>query len=169
MHWTIAVCPVCVCCIVRVVPMQAPRPRQGLPRYQMPEAVLELFRPRESLPYIPPPKKKKLRPMFGVSSYLDYLQRYQKETLDQQMEEQQATFETPAMRRERKRKQRRNQFLQAKQKLLEQYSPPTVPNATGDAQKTLFIARLVSIYIYIHSFRKPLEIMQCCRNPKQQN
>ncbi|EME26578.1 U1 small nuclear ribonucleoprotein 70 kDa [Galdieria sulphuraria] len=119
-----------------------PRPRQGLPRYQMPEAVMELFRPREPLPYIPPPKKRKLRPLVGVAPLLDQISQYKQQVNRPRWEENGETFETPAMRRERKRKEKREKFLQWKQKLWEQYSPPSEPNATSDAQKTLFIARL---------------------------
>ncbi|GJQ15958.1 hypothetical protein GpartN1_g7749.t1 [Galdieria partita] len=119
-----------------------PRPRQGLPRYQMPEAVMELFRPREPLPYLPPPKKRKLRPLAGIAPFLDYIPEYKEKVIGSHSESREETFETPAMRRERKRKERREKFLQWKQKLLEQYSPPTEPNATSDPQKTLFVARL---------------------------
>jgi U1 small nuclear ribonucleoprotein len=118
------------------------RPRQGLPRYQMPEAVMELFRPREPLPYIPPPKRKKLRPLTGVAPFLDEIQHYKTQVLAHQSEKNESTFETPAMRRERKRRERRSKCLQWKQQLVEQYSAPTEPNATSDPHKTLFIARL---------------------------
>eukprot|EP00871_Galdieria_phlegrea_P002308 jgi/Galph1/3078/GphlegSOOS_G1717.1 len=104
---------------------QGARPRQGLPRYIMPEAVMELFRPRDPLPYLPPRRNE------------SFLKQFNDEVSQHKTEE--TTFETPA---EKKKRRKEEEVFRNETKALEQYLPPRPPNATTDPHKTLFIAKL---------------------------
>lgn len=101
----------------------------------MPPALLALFAPRPPLEWKPPIEKRPPRKLDGIATFKD---RFVPKSQLQPIVKQETAAERKARLREEKSKIH-NQVLRERAAL---WDPKNNPNATGDAYKTLFVARL---------------------------
>jgi U1 small nuclear ribonucleoprotein len=106
----------------------------------LPPNLLALFQARPPIPYLPPPDidKKKLPTYDGVSAFLSQFE--DPSTVDYS--------KIPSVEtKDKKRKRIQMEKLEKNQGRIEneisKWDPREDPEATGDAYKTLFVARLV--------------------------
>jgi len=106
----------------------------------LPPALLALFAPRPPLPFKPPVKRRRPKRITGLAPYVaefeDPSQR--EEPLSAKF----TLFEKPPERAVRKRKERAEKREMELELEAAKWNPESNPNATGDAFKTLFVARL---------------------------
>jgi len=132
----------------------------GQPRYVMPAVIRDLFKAREPLPFLPPVRRRKLRRMTPVSSFVaaaaiespakvgelrietprgsDASMRGEDERSDVALEPEThintvSTFQTPAMRRAFRRKRRVDQLNRVKDELKRAYSQTRQSGGTETA------------------------------------
>lgn len=105
----------------------------------LPPNLLALFQARPPIPYLPPPdlKKRKLPAYQGVSSYLSAF-----EDPADTPPPQPPKPDTKESRKKRKREEKETANQQRITEQLESWDPHENPEATGDAYKTLFVARV---------------------------
>lgn len=125
----------------------------------LPPNLLALFAPRDPIPYLTPPDKlvheKKTNGLLGVGSFLDRFE----VTFCQQMpftgshnfsilQDPKDTppptrVETKEERLERRRREKAEQVTYKLEREIAIWDPNSLPNATEDPFKTLFVARIV--------------------------
>jgi U1 small nuclear ribonucleoprotein len=103
----------------------------------LPPNLLLLFQPRPPIEYIPPIDKPKLPAYSGVAQFVKQFE--DPATVDYS---QFKPVETKDQRRERKRKERQAAEEDKIEKLKAAWDPHKSTKATGDAYKTLFVARV---------------------------
>jgi len=101
----------------------------------MPPALLALFAPRLPLQYKPPLKRRPAMKLTGIAQYADCFLR--REDLPKIVK-----IETPRERKERLRAKKAEEHAKVLAERAKNWDPKNNPNATGDAYKTLFVARL---------------------------
>jgi len=102
----------------------------------LPPNLLALFQARPPIPYIPPIEKPKLPTYSGVSQYLSQFEDPANVDYSKLRK-----VENKQARKERKRKERLTAEEEKISKQLKIYDSQKNPKATGDAYKTLFVAR----------------------------
>jgi len=101
----------------------------------MPPALLALFAPRPPLEWKPPIEKRPPRPLDGIAKFKDaFVPKDQLTPIVKQ--------ETAAERKARLREEKHKIHGQVLRERAALWDPKNNPNATGDAYKTLFVARL---------------------------
>jgi len=101
----------------------------------MPPALLALFAPRPPLEWKPPINKRPARKLTGIAKYKDeFVPADKLEPIVKQ--------ETAAERKARLRKEKSKIHAQVLKERAALWDPKNNPNSTGDAYKTLFVARL---------------------------
>ncbi|KAK7099157.1 hypothetical protein V1264_003342 [Littorina saxatilis] len=115
----------------------------------LPPNLLALFAARDPLPYLTPydklPHEKKRPPWTGLSCFLNNFE-------DPKETPPPTRVETRDERKERKRKERQEQHAYKLEQDLALWDPANIPGATSDPYKTLFIARIVSTFLYLVKF-----------------
>ncbi|KAI8513867.1 U1 small nuclear ribonucleoprotein 70 kDa [Branchiostoma belcheri] len=111
----------------------------GMTQY-LPPNLLALFAPREPIPYLPPTDKlpcEKIRraPYAGVTPFLQTFE-------DPKDTPPPTRAETRQERLERKRKEKLEAHANRLEEKVSEWDPANDPNASGDAYKTLFVARI---------------------------
>ncbi|XP_078671249.1 uncharacterized protein LOC144911239 [Branchiostoma floridae x Branchiostoma belcheri] len=106
----------------------------------LPPNLLALFAPREPIPYLPPTDKlpcEKIRraPYAGVTPFLQTFE-------DPKDTPPPTRAETRQERLERKRKEKLEAHANRLEEKVSEWDPANDPNASGDAYKTLFVARI---------------------------
>uniref|UniRef100_A0A7S1TBP8 RRM domain-containing protein n=1 Tax=Compsopogon caeruleus TaxID=31354 RepID=A0A7S1TBP8_9RHOD len=111
----------------------------GQPRYQFPQNVLDLFRPNAPIPFLPPIRKRRLRPMGGVANLLS---EFESEKPSPRVED----FETPIQRRMRKKREKKEKMERATEEYLKRWkeglSNGLQQNMTRNPKATVFISNL---------------------------
>lgn len=105
----------------------------------LPPNLLALFAPRDSIPFLPPPNKlpheKKQKGYLGVGAFLDFFE-------DPTETPPPTRVETREERLERRRRERAEQVAYKLEQEIAVWDPNTTTGCTGDAFKTLFVARI---------------------------
>ncbi len=105
----------------------------------LPGNLLALFNPREPIRYLPPtgklPYEKKNRGYVGVSEFMKFFE-------DPKDTPPPVKVETRDERKERRKRERAEQVAYKLEQEIALWDPHNVRNATGDAFKTLFVARI---------------------------
>lgn len=105
----------------------------------LPPNLLALFAPRDPVLYLPPPDKlpheKKNRGYVGVGGFLQYFE-------DPKDTPPPTRVETREERMERRRRERAEQVAYKLEQEIAVWDPHSIPTATGDPFKTLFVARI---------------------------
>lgn len=113
----------------------------GQVRFKFPAEVLELFAPRDPLPFKPPVKRRRLRPMSGVTGLLTHF-----ESSDEFLRRPQSNsdFRTPARVRADRCRAVSARIARIVSRFRAEYDPHRDPEKkkTSDAYRTLFIGRL---------------------------
>lgn len=104
----------------------------------LPPAILALFAPRKTLPYLPPIEKKEHLPYSSVGNYLDFFEDPNKQpTIEWKMPE------SRRQKRERIEKEKEEKVKQKLQEDLMNWDPTLDEKVKGEPENTLFIGRLV--------------------------
>nr|CAD7464276.1 unnamed protein product [Timema tahoe] len=105
----------------------------------LPPNLLALFAPREPIPYLPPPDKlpheKKNRGYIGIGDFLKCFE-------DPKDTPPPTRVETREERLERRRRERAEQVAYKLEQEIAVWDPHSLPLATADPFKTLFVARI---------------------------
>lgn len=105
----------------------------------LPPNLLALFNPRDPIPYLPPtgklPYEKKNRGYVGVSEFIKYFE-------DPKDTPPPVKVETREERKERRKRERAEQVAYKLEQEIALWNPHNVQDATTDAFKTLFVARI---------------------------
>ncbi|XP_050542981.1 U1 small nuclear ribonucleoprotein 70 kDa [Daktulosphaira vitifoliae] len=105
----------------------------------LPPNLLALFAPRDPIPYLPPvvklPYEKKTRGYLGVGSFIDLFEEPEETPPP-------TKIETREERLERRRREKAEQVAYKLEQEIALWEPHSVPNATTDPFKTLFVARI---------------------------
>lgn len=129
----------------------------------LPPNLLALFAPRDTLPFLPPPDKlpheKKSRGYLGVGDFLSNFEvsiilmvcrnKNIKSNLLQDPKDTPppTRIEIREERLERRRKEKAEQVAYKLEREIAMWDPTQVPTATEDPFKTLFIARIVGVFV----------------------
>ncbi|XKL63726.1 hypothetical protein PGB90_006090 [Kerria lacca] len=105
----------------------------------LPPNLLALFNPRDPIRYLPPtgklPYEKKNRGYVGVAEFIKYFE-------DPKDTPAPVKVETREERKERRKRERAEQVAYKLEQEIALWNPHNIRNATGDAFKTLFVARI---------------------------
>ncbi|CAG2055640.1 unnamed protein product [Timema podura] len=105
----------------------------------LPPNLLALFAPRDPIPYLPPPDKlpheKKNRGYIGIGDFLKCFE-------DPKDTPPPTRVETREERLERRRRERAEQVAYKLEQEIAVWDPHSLPLATADPFKTLFVARI---------------------------
>lgn len=119
----------------------------GQARFRFPPEVLALFEARPPLPFKPPPRKRRLRAMSGVSGLLQEFESSEEHS-DKVAAQKKNAFETPIQRRKRIAREKVTRVEAIVRNARKEYAAKEKPDGkvieekTKDAYKTLFVAKL---------------------------
>lgn len=128
----------------------------GQARFRFPKQIIELFAPRKPIEFKPPPRRRNLRPMMGISSYIAHFEttKQAKEKAEKSGSKEAAgsgeqgknsttSFEAPARRRRRVRNEKVRRVAAIVQKGRNSWDPrKDEAKKTKDAYNTLFVTNL---------------------------
>lgn len=117
----------------------------GQPRFRYPKQVIKLFAPRKPVEFKPPPRKRRLRSMTGLSSFVSKFEEKRKLKDEDMSTKETSTFETPAQRRRRVREERIGNVERTVAERRGEWNPLAEGRGTqksNDKFKTLFVGNV---------------------------
>lgn len=130
----------------------------GQPRFRFPKQIIQLFAPRPPLDFKPPPRKRKLRPLTGLSGFISKFENPSNDPDEKSLQSTdvpesklsdgdvskltEALYETPAQRRvrvKREREQHVAQIVAEARKAWDPFKSATEGEKTKEPYNTLFV------------------------------